>query len=422
MRNALLGYTYQHYVATLFISIMDVEREIDKIVLEANVEHKFDDLHILFGKDEYFLQIKDIDNLDIGKLTVKDGQISIDGKLHKLSSSANIIFFKEINFSSTCNILGFDAVEIGGVFIVSMSRSDIEHKIDRLYREDFRRKSVIGQFVSDQLDKRIFEFIRHNLPALSFFSTKLTEASVLVSRKILDVENILLIEGKPGVGKSHFVSYLQKQSANSITYRFWISNQDREYQDRLKYRNFINDLCKQVFYDLKQHSKEELIAKLASDGRTVIIDGLDHVENYNQADLEKFISFIETLSVHSKTIVLSRPLHRVLTWKKQLLGNWNIEETRQALRELYHIDTYIYAEKIYRGSGGYPILVRYLTEQFKKDRKLPETETFDTLDSYYGDLLKTERGKHALAVFLCCRSFIMHSEIEQIQYLLTAVQ
>lgn len=41
MKYALLGYTYQHYVACLLLAMMDVERKIQKISLETDVNHKF---------------------------------------------------------------------------------------------------------------------------------------------------------------------------------------------------------------------------------------------------------------------------------------------------------------------------------------------------------------------------------------------
>ena len=51
MRNAFSGYTYQEQITLLLLSIMDVEREILNIEIEAKVNDLFDDL-IISLRDE----------------------------------------------------------------------------------------------------------------------------------------------------------------------------------------------------------------------------------------------------------------------------------------------------------------------------------------------------------------------------------
>jgi hypothetical protein len=55
MRNALIGYTYQQSVTMLILSIMDVERKIDKLEIEADLEGniKFDDVVITLNDKKY---------------------------------------------------------------------------------------------------------------------------------------------------------------------------------------------------------------------------------------------------------------------------------------------------------------------------------------------------------------------------------
>lgn len=54
---------------------------------------------------------------------------------------------------------------------------------------------------------------------------------------------------------------------------------------------------------------EELVGDIADKGRIIIIDGLDHVENDNLLDLQKYMDFIEALGAADvRVIVLSRPL------------------------------------------------------------------------------------------------------------------
>jgi Cdc6-like AAA superfamily ATPase len=194
------------------------------------------------------------------------------------------------------------------IYIVSLSRKRIDQKIKNLYKNNQPTRNEIDSFFSSILDNRIWQISKEALPRLKTFITKLQEKSITISHKLLQFEKILLIEGKPGVGKSHFVNTLIKRYNNNIVYRFWIGNQDRDYQDRLKFPNFLHDLNVKLFNDQKDRKPEEILKKIKEEGKTFIIDGLDHIENYNQSELDCFINFINEAKEHSTVIVLSRPL------------------------------------------------------------------------------------------------------------------
>jgi len=412
MKNAFVGYSYQEHVTSLMLAKMDIERNITEIEIEAKVNHKFDDIKLINGNIEYYFQIKDFDSISLKDLIISKDEISIAGKKHKLSSSINVIFFKNIDITPDCKILDLEAYKMSNIYIISLSRVAIDDKINTLYKVDHLRKYIIDQFFSERLDQRNLLIKKVELPVLNVFKTYLVEPTVNLTQKMLDGEKILVIEGKPGVGKSHLVVNLEKQFKNNIVYRFWISNQDNEYNERLQYHNFTRDFSKKLFGNLKPYTELEIIAKLKELKKTIIIDGLDHVENYNSKDLEAYISFIDKLKESCKVIVLSRPLQKQLIWKKQLLGNWNQKQTKKVLNELYHIENYTDVEKIYKISNGYPILVRYIAEQYKLKGKVPDFESFDSIDKYYENLVNGEKGKLALSLFLCVRSYVMKSEIE----------
>ena len=65
MRNAFTGDTFQEHVTLLFLSMMDVERKISRIEIEADVNNNFDDIIISIGKDKYSFQIKDYENISL---------------------------------------------------------------------------------------------------------------------------------------------------------------------------------------------------------------------------------------------------------------------------------------------------------------------------------------------------------------------
>jgi hypothetical protein len=411
MKYALFGYTYQHAVACLLLAMMDVERKIENITLEATVEHNFDDITLQEGGEMYFLQIKDIEQAKIDELIVSQNQIKISGKWHKLSCFKNLLFFKDIKIKADCKVIGFSAQLKDGVYIISLSRANIEKRIASIYRKDLHRLQLINKFLSEKLDERKLEINITHLPAISTFDTRLTDKSIRLARKILDFERILHIEGKPGVGKSHLVAQLEKEFGSTVLYRFWISNQDKYHKERLRFDNFEADLIKKLFFDQKERSEHDILEKLGNDEPTLIIDGLDHVENYHPEDLTKYINFINHAAERTKVVVLSRPLKVKLDWEKQSLQNWNSAQTKKILKAFYHITEYDVAEEIYKLSEGYPILVKYLAEEYKITGIVPQFSTLNTVNDYYDQLFLNESGKQALSLFLCCTGFIMQEEI-----------
>src|SRR5690606_13241475 len=311
MKNAFSGYTYQKQVTFLLLSLMDVERNISKIEIEAKTTDNFDDLVITTNSTVIQLQIKDFENIKLDDLKIQDNQVLMKGhKPLELSSKKNIIFFRSIiPFKSNDKVLNFPSFKLANnIFIISLSRTQIDKKIDKLYANNPRRRNEIDSFFNSILDKRIWEVTRESLPQLKVFITELQEESILISHQLLKFDKLLLIEGKPGVGKSHFVNTLTKKYENNILYRFWIGNQDRDYQERLKFENFIRDLNTKLFYDQKTRTVEELLKKIEKEKKTFIIDGLDHVENYNNNDFDSFINFINRAKNYCEVIVLSRPL------------------------------------------------------------------------------------------------------------------
>jgi hypothetical protein len=162
------------WLACLLLAMMDVERKIEKITLEATVDHQFDDITLYEGIDKYFLQIKDIEKLNVSELIISEGQIKISGKPHKLSAYKNLLFFKDIKIYPNCKVLGFSAQLKGGVYIISLSRYQIEKSIIRLYRTDVHRRQLINKFLSEKLDKRELEINIMQLPMINTYDTRLT--------------------------------------------------------------------------------------------------------------------------------------------------------------------------------------------------------------------------------------------------------
>lgn len=409
-RNAFRGYSYQERIIFFLLAKMDLEREIDEIEVEADVQHKFDDAVIKIGKTTIYCQMKDMKNVTIDDLKITETSINIKGDTHSLSLDTNILFFKDIQITPNSTILGISSFQINNIHIVSLSRREVHQNILDLYKIDPKRESILNGFFSQKLDTVKFSIFREELPAINIFRTELLEETIDVSQEKLKFNDILWIEGKPGIGKSHFVNFLKKDYPNHILYRFWVSNQDKDYRDRLLFSSFLSNLSKEIFSSFKPKSEGEILNELENRKGIVIIDGFDHVENYNREEIDLFVTFIEKLKVKCKVIVLSRPLNTKLDWDKWTLTNWDKNQTKKVLDELYHITDYQIRQSIYKITRGYPILIRFIAEHYKQYSCLPNISELGDTEEYYNEIIKDVKTKRALSLFLSSSSFFMTSE------------
>ncbi len=391
---------------------MDVERDIESIRIEADEKHNFDDIVLNTKDDEFNFQIKKIQNITLDDLQQKDDNLFICKKKHKLSNKNNVVFVNEIDFESTYYILGIPTRKIDDYFVISHSENTLIEEIATLYNNDFERMYQLQSFFQKCLNTRKLNINLSDLPTVKTYMTELTDKTVNVIYEKMEFENLLHVEGKPGIGKSHYVSILTKDGSDTILYRFWISNQDNDYENRLKYRNFISDLSKKVFHNYILRSENEILEELNKRKYTLILDGLDHIENYNHKDFDLYYNFILKAAKYCRTIVLSRPIIRSFECKKVILPNWNFDQTRQVLDELYGIKDINICNEVYRITKGYAILVKFISEHFKLHKKLPELDQLSDVNSYYDKLITKEKGMKALSLFLCAHTFFMESEIE----------
>lgn len=85
------------------------------------------------------------------------------------------------------------------------------------------------------------------------FPTKLDDETIILRANILpELENgILMVVGKPGAGKSHFVNELDENFKHDALYRFWISSNDPFKKIRLNFDEFIKELNREIFNSLE---------------------------------------------------------------------------------------------------------------------------------------------------------------------------
>lgn len=412
-KNAIIGYSYQKLVAFYILALMDVEREILGLEIETDVEHKFDDLVIVNNDGtKTYCQMKDFKEVKTSDITVSDGVAKIKSSPHATASTKNIIFVKQIDIECNSEILGLPSYLIDNVYIISLSREEIRAKLEVLYEIDLPRIALLESFFEKKFDERELAINLHELPVFQIYSNQLVDPTIEVGGFKISKQKTLFIAGKPGIGKSHLVNNI-KVDGEKIIYRFWISNQDYDYQNRLRYDSFISDLIKRIFNKLVKKDIDEIAAELKTKNMTLIIDGLDHVENYNPHDLEKFIHFINSMELGEvKVLILSRPLRYNIKWEIYRLQNWNFEQTCFFLNEQYHLSDYMLSKEIFRITQGYPILVKFIADSYKINKTIPDLPQLDTVNEYYDVIMEQYSNKETLGLFLASNSYFMRSDID----------
>ena len=89
--------------------------------------------------------------------------------------------------------------------------------------------------------------------------------------------------------------------------------------------------------------------------------------------------------------------------EKQLV-NWNFEETRLVLDELYHITDHPVCKDIFDITNGYPILVRFVAEQYKHSGQIQSLGKLESTNDYYEKIISTVNTKTALTLFITSHS------------------
>lgn len=417
-RGALKGYTYQHYVYWLLISKMDVNRNIECIEVEKDVSHNFDDCYLESESKKYYFQLKNEKNqgemISLDEIKIDDEKVILPSgtKIYYKKENINILILNTNKIETNTEILGLPAYKLNTIYVVPLTSSDTQEIVDEMYGND-RRINAIYAFAYKTTINSVFKVNINDLPKLTRFSTKLDDETVILRNIVPEInQGLLLITGKPGVGKSHFVNEIIDKVHYDIIYRFWTSSQDTNIISRRGFNEFLRDIGIDVFNSPKSFEYSELVDKINTEKLTIIIDGLDHIENYNPQELDKFINFIEDID-KAHVLILSRPLKRNLNWEKIVLENWNLKQTEKYLNEAHNIRDYSIIRKIYEITDGYPIITNFLAEHYKLHGKIPIDEKISGLDNYY-ELLINDVNLKALSIFLINDYFFLETELKEL--------
>ncbi len=383
--GGLTGYSFQTLVYAYLTLKMDLERTITSIDAEVMNGNDMDDVEVMSSSVLYSIQVKNISGLDLSQITIDGDDVVIKGRKHRLSStSENVIVAHNIKIMPDHKIMGLDSVCVGMVHIISLSENDCLELINRYL--DQKRAAQILVMADNKIIEKRFHMTLDSLPNLDEFSTVLTQKTVDIERNLDEIKSgIFCILGKPGSGKSHLADTINNREKGSFLYRFWIFPQDPDLRKRRMFDNFIDDITKKVTGSPEKISEDLLAEKLNSSSSILILDGLDHVYNYNKDELDRFIHFIEKIR-SSRVIVLSRPF-ACFPWESTVLKDWSFEDTSHYLEVGHGISEKQVAENIFRISDGYPLVAFYLASQYRNNGTLPEIGKIDEINEYYQNLI-----------------------------------
>ncbi|MCQ4637328.1 hypothetical protein NE619_11395 [Anaerovorax odorimutans] len=413
-RNSLKGYNYQNYIFTFFLAKMDTEHHIVKIESEALDTKQFDDIYIEMDDGiVYRIQAKNYAGTQIDDIVVSEHTVKIKANENQYDNKDNNVMIINTNQIITDTIfMGLPAVNKSGVIIIPLTEEQVTEYLDDFYQTEERELQIIQKGIEFACAEKFVVRIS-DLPELITLSTDLQHQTIVL-RKVPDCieTGITFYVGKPGVGKSHFVDELKNTFKDSIVYRFWIGPQDEQLRRRLQFDKFLTELGLLVYKTPRSFTVDELIAKMVNGDQIIIIDGLDHVENYNPLELNKYVDFINRLArAQVRVVVLSRPLKTEVEWEKTELFNWSSDEARLYLAMVHDITDYTVQKHILEIAEGYPIITYFLAEHYKKNGKINLNQPVDSLNQYYDNLLENVDTKSLLCIFAANNSFFTWKEL-----------
>jgi hypothetical protein len=410
-RNSFKGYVYQHQIFTFFAVLMDVDRNIIEIEAENVVNHQFDDLRIIMNNDEYYIQIKNYPNVQLNDINISNDVLTINNNKNKFNpENKNIVVVNSDTIETDTEIFGFDCTKIDDIYVIPMTPDFVFDTIEDMYFDDHRLTSILS-YTSKLVANAHFKITINDIPKIDIFSTDLENKTVMVRKKVPSfISGCKFVIGKPGVGKSHCVNELINHHDDVMLYRFWVDSQDFFKEKRLHFNEFIKNMSYLVFQSPKRKTEQELVDEINTRSLKIVVDGLDHVENYMPRELYKFLNFFDRIS-EANMLVFSRPLKHLIHYPIENLDNWTTDECELYLSLEFNIQDYSLKQEIYDLSDGYPIICFFLANHYKIYQKLNISKKISGIEDYYDNLLEPVEFKNALSIFLVNSSYLTEEEL-----------
>lgn len=280
-RNSIKGYTYQQSVFALFLAIMDTERNIAKITIEKLDTKNFDDLYLECAPDRdgyrkpYHIQAKNYPNTTVQDISITERILSIKGNDNEfIPTDNNILVLNTTQISGSETFMGLSCIKLKDIIIIPLTPEQIAEKMDDLFCSEARELQIIHA-ANDIVQNAKFDISVEELPPLIEMSIALEHETVILRKELHPFAHaITYVEGKPGVGKSHFVNEICEEYPDAVVYRFWIGSQDPNKNKRICFNTFITELGIKVYKSAKKVEIEELVNTIQREDLLIVIDGL----------------------------------------------------------------------------------------------------------------------------------------------------
>lgn len=190
-QNALKGYTFQHYIFTLFLARMDSDRVIQKIEAEAITDGNFDDLYIK-ANETYRVQVKNYPNTRLEDIVITDDRVRIKGNSNDYSpEDNNILIINTDQIQTDSEFMGLPSIVINKIVIIPLTPNRVQDLLDEMFSSESREIQII-QFAFSLITSSCFEVNEEDLPRVIRMSLDLSEKTILIREPLDAVEKGIL--------------------------------------------------------------------------------------------------------------------------------------------------------------------------------------------------------------------------------------
>ena len=209
-RNAIKGYSYQQSIFILFLALMDTERKISKITVEATDTKHFDDVYLedVLCEDSkrksYRIQVKNYPGTTLSDVIVTDNYVTVKNNKNDYAALDNNVLVINSNLiKTTSTFMGLPCTQKDNIIIIPMTPEQCAEQIDNMFNSDARALQIIHK-ADDITQNAKFEIAVEELPEVIQMSVDLENETVLLRKVPKEFSHeIILIEGKPEIGRAH---------------------------------------------------------------------------------------------------------------------------------------------------------------------------------------------------------------------------